>query len=282
MSLSLLFTLAGAAASPVVEPWAPAAISSPMFESHPAFDPLNGDLYFVRSSPKFEGWRIKLSRCTAQGLAEPVDAPFAGDGLEADPWFAPGGRRLYFISSRSTDGVKKADLDIWMVDRGADGRWGEPKRLPEPVNSSAQEWFPRMAKDGWLYFGSGRPGGLGKTDIWRAREDARGAWTVENAGPALNTAGQEYEPLPSPDGRRMVVEGDGGYYESVRTKAGWGPRVKLGPQINADRNQSEIGALFSPSGRSLMFARNTGPERSGELFVWRRDGAEAWPPKCPR
>ena len=52
--------------------------------------------------------------------------------------------------------------------------------LPEPVNSAGSEWFPRPGADGWLYFGSDRPGGLGATDIWRARSDAAGGgpWRI--------------------------------------------------------------------------------------------------------
>src|SRR5437868_11578113 len=41
-----------------VVPWKPAGISSPQYESHAAFDPRNGDLYFVRSTPSFTGWRM--------------------------------------------------------------------------------------------------------------------------------------------------------------------------------------------------------------------------------
>ena len=44
-----------------VQPWKPAGISSPQFESHAAFDPRTGDLYFVRSSPQFTGWRILVN-----------------------------------------------------------------------------------------------------------------------------------------------------------------------------------------------------------------------------
>ena len=150
--------------------WAPAEIASDQFESHPAFDPLNGDLYFVRSSPEFVGWRILTSHCGADGWSKPRDAAFAGDGAEADPWFTPDGHGLYFISTRSTDGIKRKDLDVWRVDRRDASHWGTPIRLPAPINSTGNEWFPRLAPDGWLYFGSDRPGGHGKTDIWRARQ----------------------------------------------------------------------------------------------------------------
>lgn len=262
-----------------VAPWKPAGISSPQFESHAAFDPRTGEFYFVRSSPTFEGWRILVSRCTPTGWSKPAPPVFAGDGVEADPYFTPDGRTLYFISTRSLNGVKRADLDIWRVDRGDDGVWGAPTHLPEPVNSDGPEWFPRPSADGWLYFGSKRPGGLGGNDIWRARADATGRWAVENLGPAVNTAGQEYEPLPSPDGSRLIVMADGGLYETRKTKAGWSPRVTLGPDVNVDG--SEIGAVFSPGGRSLLFSRDTKEPQSGEFFVWHETGEEAWPPECP-
>ena len=260
-------------------PWKPAGISSPQFESHAAFDPRTGDLYFVRSSPAFEGWRILVSHCTAKGWSEPRPPAFAGDGVEADPYFTADGGSLYFISTRSVSGPPKKDLDVWRVDRDANGIWGTPARLPEPVNSSGAEWFPRPSPDGWLYFGSNRPGGSGGNDIWRARADAQDRWRVENLGPAVNTAGNEYEPLPSSDGSRLIVMADGGLYETRKTPSGWSARVKLGADVNV--NGTEIGALFSPSGRSLLFSRDTKGPDSGEFFVWREGGAEAWPPECP-
>src|ERR1700730_877183 len=193
-----------------VEPWRPKGISSAEFESHAAFDPRNGDLYFVRSTPKFEGWRILVGHCTAQGWSNPVSPSFAGDGVEADPFFTPDGRSLYFISNRTTDGVRKTDTDIWRIDRDDHETWGTPVRLPEPINSKNYEWFPRLATAGWLYFGSGRSGGSGRTDIWRGRQDAGGKWLVQNVGPEVNTAANEHEAEPSKDGEFLMILGDGG------------------------------------------------------------------------
>jgi hypothetical protein len=272
-----LVTCAAAPGSDAVGQWAPALISSDRFESHGAFDPLTGDFYFVRSSPQFEGWRIKVSRCSGGEWLTPVDTPFAGDGVEADPWFDRSGRTVYFISTRTSDGFHRRDLDIWTVTRSDKSGWGVPKRMPAPINSDSAEWFPRMGRDGWLYFGSARPGGYGKTDIWRAHKTAAG-WTVENAGPGVNSVGDEYEPLPAPDGRSLLIQAADGYYESKRVGTTWGPRARLGTEIN--ENGSEVGATFSPSGRSLMFSRDAGAGRSGEFFVWHRSGREAWPGQC--
>jgi hypothetical protein len=177
------------------------------------------------------------------------------------------------------DGVKRRDLDIWRIDRDGAGEWKAPAHLPDPVNSTGAEWFPRVSTDGWLYFGSDRPGGLGATDIWRARPDASERWTIENLGSAVNTSGDDYEPQPSPDGSRIILMADGGLYETRKTETGWTPRTKLSPEIN--QNGTEIGPLFSPSGRSLLFARNTRGPDSGEFFVWYEEAREAWPPECP-
>ena len=198
--------------------WKPTGISSPQFESHAAFDPRTGDFYFVRSSPDFSGWRILVSRCggNGKGWSAPKPPAFAGDGVEADPYFTRDGDTLYFISTRSTDGVKRKDLDIWRVDRNAGGVWGTPRRLPEPVNSTSTEWFPRPSPDGWLYFGSNRPGGLGGNDIWRARAGADGVWRVENLGPGDQHRGRRVRAAAVPgrratdrDGRRRPVTNPG-------------------------------------------------------------------------
>jgi len=278
-ALTLAASLSPAAASDSVTHWAPSRISSPLFESHAAFDPLTGDLLFVRSSKEFRGWHILASHCGPHGWSEPQPAPFAAPGLEADPFFTPDGRWLYFISTRATGSSSAKDLDIWRTQRDSAGKWGAPERLPEPVNSPGAEWFPRPAPDGWLYFGSDRPSGRGKTDIWRARTDAKGQWHVEKLGPSINGPGNEYEALPSPDGKRLIVEADEGYFESERLANGWSVRRRLGPAINA--NGSEIGALFSPSGRSLLFARDIKGNDSGEFFLWQPDGPENWPAPCP-
>jgi hypothetical protein len=278
--LSIVAASSAVVASESVTHWAPSRISSPLFESHAAFDPRTGDLLFVRSNKDFRGWRILTSHCNPRGWTEPRPAAFAAPGLEADPFFTADGRWLYFISTRATGSSNNGDLDIWRMKRDRAGHWGAPERLPEPVNSSGAEWFPRPAPDGWLYFGSDRPGGGGKTDIWRARMNAKEKWDVENLGPSINGPGNEYEALPSPDGSRLIVEADDGYFESDRLGNGWSPRRRLGPQINT--NGSEIGAVFSPTGRSLLFARDIKGNDSGEFFVWQPDGPEAWPPSCPR
>src|SRR5690242_18049634 len=101
--------LAGQA--PGVTRWALPGVSSPLWESHPALDPLTGDLWFVRSDKTFSGWRILVSHCHDGRWSQPVPSPLAASGLEADPWFSPDGHTLWFISTRATGANASSGLD---------------------------------------------------------------------------------------------------------------------------------------------------------------------------
>jgi Tol biopolymer transport system component len=275
---ALCLLLSACATGPSVTRWSAAPVSSAQYESHPAFDPRTRDLYFVRSTPEFSGWRLYLSACGARGArTAPQQPSFAGaDGVEADPFFTPDGRTLYFISSRSENGVAQTELDIWRVSRGDNNVWGAPEHLPPPVNSEGQEWFPRLDRAGRLYFGSDRRGGLGQTDIYRATPDGAGSWRVENLGPAINSAGDEYEAELSANGRRMVLMADGDLYESRLREGAWTPRSRI-EGVNTEA--MEVGPLLAPDGRVLMFARDSGDAAlSGEIYQRERSGV--WPPRC--
>ena len=274
-ALSVL--MAACASAPRVERWSAAPISSDQFESHPAFDPVTRDVYFVRGTPDFSNWRLMVSRCGAHHqLQQPAPPSFAdANAVEADPWFA-NDNTLYFISVRPENGVAQQELDIWRV-RRAHGVWGAPEHLPPPVNSEGQEWFPRVGEDGWLYFGSSRPGGFGRTDIYRAQEDGVGGWRVENLGPNINTPGDEFEAEISADGRRMILMADGDLYQSELRDGRWQPRVKLENGVNT--SAMEVGALLAPSGQAMLYARDSGdPALSGEIY--QQGAAAGWPPRC--
>lgn len=271
--------LAAAAPQLSVRHWDAPALSSDQWESHAAIDPRTGDVWFVRSSPQFSGWHLMIARCTVHGPATPGPAPIAAPGLEADPFFADGGATLWFISTRVNGSMKSADLDIWRATRDADGRWNQPERLPAPVNSDSAEWFPRPAVDGWLYFGSRRPGDMGQDDIWRARQQG-GRWIVENAGPAFNTAGAEYEFQPSSDGRWGILSTDKGLFRLTHGPKGWTGRTAYGSDVNVDG--TGIGPLIAPDGHSFLYSHDAGNGRSGEFFTVSDGKGRDWPMTCPK
>src|SRR5204863_9592678 len=82
--------------------------------------------------------------------------------------------------------------------------WGAPKHLDVPVNSSGDEWFPTVAADGTIYFGSDREGGLGRTDLYLFRRIGIPYAPAENLGPNLHSKAYEFELLIDAD-QMMVI-----------------------------------------------------------------------------
>lgn len=259
--------------------WTPAALSSGMYESSPTLSPDGAELFFFRADRQFGNYRLMSSRCSGGKWSAPAEPAFAAPTgvLEADPAFSADGRRLYYVSARHRGG----DLDVWKVERNAEGAWGEPQRLPEPINTTDTELLPRELADGRLLFGSNRPGGPGGRDIYLAMPQGDGRWQVEALPAPVNSKGDEYEADMSRDGKVLVVVANRGershLYVFDRKDEGWRERGL----VPARGDVFQVGPLLSPDGKRLLFAQADG-ERSGELFLAELEpGADhGWPRAC--
>jgi WD40-like Beta Propeller Repeat len=260
--------------------WTPEAIASDQYETTPTFTSDAKEMYFFRGDPAFRTFQLFWSKCESGKWSEAMRPPFASTNpkvIEADPGITPNGKRLYYISTRHAPGSD--DFDIWYVDR-VDNSWGEPQRMPEPVNSSASELLPRADATGNLYFGSSRAGGLGGGDIYVAVE-RNGRWDVANVGAPVSSSAFEYEAEISRDGRTMIVVADRGdrshLYRFEKTQHGWVERGK----IAARQDVFQVGPLLSPDAMRLLFAQAHGA-RSGEMFLidLQAGRSTAWPNNC--
>ena len=258
---------------PMNEPtlFAEGVVSTGDYDSHPAFTPDGKTLYFLKSTPDFSFWTIVVSRFAAGRWSAPEVAPFSGRHSDTDPFITADGSRLYFISNRPTPGKTKPDLDIWVMEKTADG-WGEPKNLGAPVNSDGNEWYPTLTRDGTIYFGSDRAGGKGRTDIYRSRL-VDGKYTEpENLGDNINTQFNEFEPYVSPDESFLIfmgggrADGFGGFdlYVSYRRQGVWTKAANLGDKVNSGGN--ELSPMIAPGGEYFFWTStrgfaDKGPER---------------------
>ncbi len=234
------------------------------YDSHVEFTPDQKTAYFLRLTPDFNSfWAIFESHFADGSWSTPQLAPFSGQFSDADPFITSDNKHLYFISNRPLDPKEtkpKDDLDIWVMDRQPNGEWGTPRNLGAPVNSSASEYYPRMAADGTLYFGSERVGGRGRCDIWRARRNSDGAFaTAENLGDAINTEEDEFEPYIDPEQRFMIFMakrksglGLGDLYISYNQQGKWTPAESLGEPINSAGY--EFAPKFSPDRKYFFFS----------------------------
>ncbi len=130
-------------------------------------------------------------------------------GVTSDPSISADGNTLYLSSDRPGS---HGGTDLWVAEN-IDGEWQFPLNLGAPVNSIYNDAEPSISADGnTLYFTSGRPGGVGSSDIWVSRK-VNGEWTEpKNLGPRVNSTGSDREPELSKDGNSLYFTGirDGG------------------------------------------------------------------------
>ena len=193
---------------------------------------------------------LALVPAVAQALAE-----FGIEGMgvvstrahETGATVSPDGQRIVFASDR--DGGSGGS-DLWQAVL-RDGRWQDA--APLSLNSVADEVEPAFSADGaWLYFASDRRGGQGGFDLYRVPVKGGAVGAAEAVPGAVNTAGQERAPMPSPDGSRLLLASDGhggagglDLFESKRSGDAWSMPVALSA-LNTPAD--EASAALLPTG----------------------------------
>ena len=147
-----------------------------------------------------------------------------------DPCLSADGARLYFVSDRPIDGVgPPKDSDLWYAERQGDG-WSEPIRLPDTVNSPANDYYTSLTDEGHLYFARNvatTEGEDSNYDLFRARFVDGEFEPAEPLPGAVNTGAYEADPFVAPDESWLIVcstrrsgQGRGDLYLSVRDEDG--------------------------------------------------------------
>lgn len=105
------------------------------------------------------------------------------------------GKTLFFTrNANTTKGL--STLEIWQSRKEQGEQWGQPVKLALGQSASYSVFHPAVTTDGKrLYFASDMPGGYGGTDIYYTDLTTDNTWgQPQNAGPAINTAGEELFP----------------------------------------------------------------------------------------
>ena len=152
--------------------------------------------------------------------------------------------------------------------------WQRPTPLLDLINDQADEFEPRVSRDGGtLFFVRGKPGH--NADIFVSTRE-RSGWSRPAALAEINTPHDELGPEPSADGQSLYFYSDrpggmGGYdlWVAHKSTTGWRPPTNLGNAVNTAYN--EYGPALSPDGRTLCFSTNRPKpsESSPSVDAWR-------------
>ena len=139
-----------------------------------------------------------------------IGAPINTRNWESQPSISSDGKALFFTSNRKGG---KGGKDIWVSYRAADGKWGTPINLGDPINSVEDDQSPFIHADNQtLYFMSNGHPGMGSHDLFFARKKDEQSWfTPKNLGYPINTEASEGAFVLSLDGKTAYFASDRNY-----------------------------------------------------------------------
>ncbi|HEY3813601.1 MAG TPA: hypothetical protein VGL66_10270 [Caulobacteraceae bacterium] len=277
MRFALMFAVLGAVSAAVAASAAderPAQVSPVLFAPEatwpagadvaPAFTPDGRTVFFTHSEG--EKRTIMLSHRGAHGWSAPSVAPFSGTWRDIEPYMAPDGSYLVFVSNRpATPGGKPLDGyfggqarpgkggNLWRVDRKGVG-WGEPHRLPDVINAGGAIYSPAVARDGSIYFNQPDPV-THKSHIYRAQATSGGFRTPVSQAfsdgdhPAFDAAvapDESFIVFGAP--RPPAQPNSSALFVAYRQGDGWSAPQALTPLIGG------IEARLSPDLKTLYFS----------------------------
>ena len=139
---------------------APWRLPDPINSGSSTFAPAiarDGSLYFMRPDPATQRFRLYRASFVHGAYAQPQPLPFStGEYTDVDPAIAPDESFLVFGSSASRVGLAR-DMDLFIVFKAKDGRWGAPVHLGPRVNAPGSDAEARLSPDQKrLFFSSER------------------------------------------------------------------------------------------------------------------------------
>lgn len=184
--------------------WTPPKIASfsKYFEGGPCFTPDGNKIFFSSTRPLLKGGEQREDRDIwyveriPDGWSEPKHTSFNTDTWDDRVYVSDLGNIYY-----------KSNNDIYRV-KMINGKFSEPERLGDAINSEYGEQDPCIAPDeSFIIFYSSRPGHLGKEngDLYISFKKKDGTWTQAiNMGPMFNK-GHICTRFPrlSPDGKYL-------------------------------------------------------------------------------
>lgn len=168
--------------------------------------------------------RMCFSVRTPRGWTEPRPLPsyLQLGNWQADAMIAADGSALLFAANYAAEVDEKANLNIFVSERGIDGTWGKPYSIGKAINTSGTERSPFLHPDmKTLYFSSDREGTFGDLDVWVSRRLSDSCWNCwsepENIGETINTPARDCWYKISADGKTAYFARKSGHRHDIYT-----------------------------------------------------------------
>ena len=128
---------------------------------------------------------------------------------ETQPSLSSDGKTMYFIRGIRNRNQSR-NSDIYVARKDQNGNWGTAQKLPEHINTPAQEESVLIHPDGkTLYFASRGHIGMGGSDLFVTRLSEDGTWSLpKNLGYPINTKYDENSLMVAPDGEIAFFASD--------------------------------------------------------------------------
>ena len=241
-------------------------------EYYPTITIDNKELIFTRKLNSFnEDFYGASSKASHWSLARGLRGNINSARNEGAQNISQDGQWLIFTGCNFPDGLGSCDLYISYLT--AEG-WSVPENMGNKINTEFWESAPSLSPDKQdLYFASRRTGGFGGSDIYVSHRLPTGRWSEpENAGPQVNTAGDESCPFIHADNQTLYFTsnghtgygGDDLYLAHKEANGKWTAAKNLGFPIN-----TEGSLVVAADGETAYYASDRSDSRGGlDLYTF--------------
>ena len=207
--------------------------------------------------------------------AELLPGSINTEGHDACTSISPDGKAI-FIYKNDMEGESRGG-DIYYSKLSSSGKWGAPKSIGTPINTTYFEGGACLSPDGsMLYFVSERPGGFGHADIYFSKRKSATEWDIPvNLGADVNTGEDEGGIFLAPDGKTLFLSSNGynsmGGYDILKTvneNGKWSKPVNLGYPFNTLDNDMSL--TLSVDAQTGYFASDRKGGK-GDLDIYKVD-----------
>ncbi|MDQ2771384.1 MAG: OmpA family protein [Bacteroidota bacterium] len=268
------------------QPWTPPAGDNLGFTVQNA-----GSEVTIRRLRAWHYYHINLAPGIPAGLRrEQLTTPGLNtERVETSPLVSADGRYLYFSrimgDDKAIDNGVLYNTDMYVAERGTDGRWGNVQALGYPINNNVSNYPSYVSPDGQellvagLYTADGQPNGPGDSFTHR---QADGTWTL----PQPMTLKNPQQPVFGVRNFTACLDASGTvlihsavlptnlnntdlYLRRRLADGSWSASQALPAPVNTIGNETT--PFLAPDGRTLYFSSDTHPGYGGyDVFMTRR------------